>query len=61
VTIGGITSESYDDTLKWVSQYYHKDDWKYMMDMPSLYSLVKKDRQGHNAILEEQANSTKAG
>jgi hypothetical protein len=26
VTIGGITFESYDGTLKWVSQYSHKDD-----------------------------------
>jgi hypothetical protein len=26
VTIGGIAFESYDDTLKWVSQYCHKDD-----------------------------------
>jgi hypothetical protein len=60
-TIGGITFESYDDTLKGVSQYCHKDDWKYMMDMPDLYSLVKTDDQGHKALLEEQANSTKAG
>jgi hypothetical protein len=43
VTIGGITFESYDDTLKWVSQYCHKDDLKYVMDMPALYSLVKID------------------
>jgi hypothetical protein len=61
VTIDGITFESYDDTLKWVSQYCHKDDWKYVMDMPALYSLVKTDGQGHKALLEEQANSTKAG
>jgi hypothetical protein len=46
VTIGGITFESYDDTLKWVSQYCHKDDWKYVMDMPALYSLVKTDGLG---------------
>jgi hypothetical protein len=26
VTIGGIIFQSYDDTLKWVSQYCHKDD-----------------------------------
>jgi hypothetical protein len=31
------------------------------MDMPDLYSLVKTDGQGHKALLEEQANSTKAG
>jgi hypothetical protein len=31
------------------------------MDMPALYSLVKTDGQGHKAILEEQASSTKAG
>jgi hypothetical protein len=61
VTIGGITFESYDYTLKWVSQYCHKDGWKYVMDMPALYSLVKTDGQGHKALLEEQANSTKAG
>jgi hypothetical protein len=61
VTIGGIKFESYNDTLKWVSQYYHKDDWKYVMDMPALYSLVNTDGQGHTALLEEQANSTKAG
>jgi hypothetical protein len=59
VTIGGITFESYDDTLKWVSQYCHKNDWKYAMDMPDLYSLVKMDGQGRKALLEEQANSTK--
>jgi hypothetical protein len=61
VTIGGITFEPYDDTLKWVSQYCHKDDLKYVMGIPALYSLVKTDGQGHNALLEEQANSTKAG
>jgi hypothetical protein len=61
VTIGGITFESYDDTFKWVSQYCHEDDWKYVMDMPALYSLVKTDVQGHKALLEEQINSTKAG
>jgi hypothetical protein len=43
VNIGGITFESCDNTLKWVSQYCHKDDLKYLMDMPALYSLVKKD------------------
>jgi hypothetical protein len=31
------------------------------MDMPALYSLVKTDDQGHKALLEEQANSMKAG
>jgi hypothetical protein len=31
------------------------------MDMPALYSLLKTDDQVHRAILEEQANSTKAG
>jgi hypothetical protein len=61
VTIGGITFESYDDTLKWVSRYCHKDDWKYVMDMPALYSLLKTDGQGHKVVLEEQPNSTKAG
>jgi glucose dehydrogenase len=61
LTIGGITFESYDDTLKWVYQYCHKDDCKYVMDMPALYSVVKTDGQGHKALLEEQANSTKAG
>jgi hypothetical protein len=61
VTIGGITFESYDDTLKWVSHYCHKDDWKYVMDMPALYILVKTDGQGHKTLLEEQANSTKVG
>jgi hypothetical protein len=61
VIIGGITFESYDNTLKWVSQYCHKDDWKYVMDMPALYSLVRTDGQGHKALLEEQVNSTKAG
>jgi hypothetical protein len=61
VIIGGITFESYDNTLKWVSQYCHKDDWKYVMDMPDLYSLVRTDGQGHKALLEEQVNSTKAG
>jgi hypothetical protein len=61
VTIGGITFESYDGTLKWVYQYCHKDDWKYVMDIPALYSLVKTDGQGHKALLEEQANSTKVG
>jgi hypothetical protein len=61
VAIGGITFESYDNTLKWVSHYCHKDDWKYVMDMPALYSLVKTDGQGHKELLEEQANSTKVG
>jgi hypothetical protein len=36
-------------------------DWKYVMDMPALYSLVKTDGQGHTALLEEKANSPKAG
>jgi hypothetical protein len=61
VTIGGITFESYDDTLTWVSQYCRKDDWKYVMDMPDMYSLAKTDGQGHKALLGEQANSTKSG
>jgi hypothetical protein len=60
VTIGGIIFESCDDTLKWVSQYFHKDDWKYVMDIPALYSLVKTYGQCHKALLEEQANSTEA-
>jgi hypothetical protein len=61
VTIGEITFESCNDTLKWVSQYSQKDESKYVMDMPDMYSLVKTDGQGHKALLEEQANSTKAG
>jgi hypothetical protein len=61
VTIGVITFESYDDTLKWVYQYCHKDYCEYVMDMLPLYSLVKIYVQGHKALLEEQATSTNAG
>jgi hypothetical protein len=32
-----------------------------VIDMPALYSLVKTYGQGHKTLLEEQANSTKAG
>jgi hypothetical protein len=61
VTIGGVTLESYDDTLKWVTNHFHKDDWKYAMDMPALYSLVKTDGNNLKALLEEQSHSSKAG
>jgi hypothetical protein len=29
VTIGGVTFEAYDDTLKWVTTHFHKDDWNF--------------------------------
>jgi hypothetical protein len=61
VTIGGVTFESYDDTLKWVTTHCHKDDWKYVMDMPALYSLVKTDGKNLKALLEEQSHSSKDG
>lgn len=61
VTIGGVNFESYDNTLKWVTTHGHRDNWKYVMDMPALYCLVKTGGQGHKALLEEQSNSTKAG
>jgi hypothetical protein len=61
VTIGGVTLESYDDTLKWVTNHCHKDDWKYVMDMSALYSLVKTDGNNLKALLEEQSHSSKDG
>jgi hypothetical protein len=38
--VGGYTFESYEDTLKWVTANYSAEDWQYVMDMPTLYSLV---------------------
>jgi hypothetical protein len=62
VTIGGeVPFESYNDTLKWVTTHFHKDDWTYFMDMPALYSLVKTDGKNLKALLEEQSHSSKAG
>jgi glucose dehydrogenase len=61
VTIAGVTFESYDDTLKWFTTHCHKDDWKYVMDMPALYSLVKTDGKNLKALLEGHSHSSKAG
>jgi hypothetical protein len=58
---GGITFDSYDDTLKWGTTYFHKDDWNYLMDMPTIYSLIKTDGQGYKTFMEEHSNSVKAG
>jgi hypothetical protein len=61
VTIGGVPFVSYDDTLKWVTTHYHKDDWKYVMDMHALYSLLKTDGKNLKALLEEHSHSSNAG
>jgi hypothetical protein len=61
VTIGGVTFELYDDILKWVATHFHKDDWTYVMDMHTLYSLVKADVKNLKALFEEQYHSSKAG
>jgi hypothetical protein len=61
VVIWGGGVESYDDTLTWVTTHCRKDEWMYMMDIPTLSSLVKNDDQGYKALLENQSNSTKAG
>jgi hypothetical protein len=61
VTIGGVAFESYDDTLKCFTTHCDKDDWKYVMYMPALYSLVKTDGKNLKALLEEQSHSSKAG
>jgi hypothetical protein len=61
MTIGGVTFESYYDTMQWVTAHCHKDEWKYVMDMHALYTLVKTGGQGYKSLLEEQSNSTEAG
>jgi hypothetical protein len=38
---------------------YSPEDWQYVMDMPSLYSLVRPDGQGCRVLLEEESNSSK--
>jgi hypothetical protein len=59
--VGGYTFESYEDTLKWVTENCSAEDWKYVMDMPTLYSLVWPDGKEYDVLLQEQSNSSRAG
>jgi hypothetical protein len=37
------------------------EDWKYVMDMLALYSLIRPDGHKHDFMLQEESNSSKAG
>jgi hypothetical protein len=61
VHMGGISFESYEDTYRWVCTHLNENDWTYMLDMPGLYSLVRRDGKTFPSQLEEEANAFKAG
>jgi hypothetical protein len=60
-SVSGYVFESYEDTYKWVVANCSPEDWQYIMDMPSLCSLVRPDGQEYNFMLTEESNSSKAG
>jgi hypothetical protein len=59
--VGGNTFEFYEDTLKWVTANCSAEDWQYVMDMPTLYSIVQPYGQEYDALLQEQSHSSRAG
>jgi hypothetical protein len=59
--VGGYTFESYEDTLKWVTENCSAEDWQYVMDMPALYSLVRPNGQEYDILLQEQSHSSRSG
>jgi hypothetical protein len=60
-SVAGHTFESYEDTFKWVVAHCSADDWKHVMDMPSLYSDVRPDGPVYDTLLVEESNSSNAG
>jgi hypothetical protein len=61
VHIGWISSESYGDTYRWLCTHLNENDWTYILDMPGLYSLVRRDGKTFPYQLEEEANAFKVG
>jgi hypothetical protein len=61
VHMGGISFKSYEDTYHWVYTHLDKNDWTYILDMPCLYSLVRRDGNTFPSQLVEEANAFKAG
>jgi hypothetical protein len=57
----GISFESYEDTYCWVCTHLNENDWTYILDMPGLYSLVRRDGKTFPSQLEQEANAFKAG
>jgi hypothetical protein len=39
----------------------NENDWTYILDMPGLYSLVRRNEKSVIALLDEEANVCKAG
>jgi hypothetical protein len=60
-SIAGHVFESYEDTLVWVVAHCSPEDWQYGMDIPDLFSLIRPDGQQHDAMLQEESNSSEAG
>jgi hypothetical protein len=61
VHMGGISFKSYEDTYRWVCTHLNENDWTYILDMPGLHSLVRRDGKTFPSQLEEEANAFKAG
>jgi hypothetical protein len=61
VHMGGISFKSYEDTYRWVCTHLNDNEWTYILNMPSLYSLVHRDCKTFPSQLEEEANAFKAG
>jgi hypothetical protein len=53
VHMGGILFKSYEDTYLWVCTHLNENDWTYILDMPGLYSLVRRDGKTFPSQFEE--------
>jgi hypothetical protein len=60
-SVSGHVFESYEDTYQWLVVNCSPEDWKYVMDMPALYSLVRPEGTNHDVMLTEVSNSRNDG
>jgi hypothetical protein len=59
--IDGTICKYYEDNYQWLVANCSPDGWKYVMDMPAVYSLVRPDGQQYEVMLTEETNPSKAG
>jgi hypothetical protein len=60
-SVEGHMFKSYEDTYQRVVANCSPEDCKYVMDIPSVFSLVRPEGQNHDVMITEELNYSKAG
>jgi hypothetical protein len=59
--MGKISFESYEKTHRWVCTNLNENELTYILDMPGLYSLLRRDGKCFTSMLDEEVNLSSLG